>query len=59
MSRVICSPEVHPYLREHPEDVLSLRWWPELELWIGECPGCKTTLSVAEPECPPEQEAAA
>jgi hypothetical protein len=36
----------------------GLSWWPELELWIGECPGCKSTLAVAEPECPPEQEAA-
>lgn len=44
-----CGPEVHEYLRQHPEDLLRLRPWPELEIWIGECVGCHSTLAV-DPE---------
>ncbi len=41
-----CEAAVHIYLRQHPEGLLRLRPWRELQQDIGECPGCGTTLHV-------------
>jgi len=46
MSAVICDPALHPYLRQHPGDLLRLRPWAELRMDVGECPGCITTLCM-------------
>ena len=54
-----CTELTHAELRRQPREVLNVRWWPDLEIWIGECRECGSTLSVEEPECPPEQERAA
>lgn len=44
MTRASCGPEVHPYLKAHPGDLLNLRPWRDLRGDIGECPGCHTSL---------------
>lgn len=42
--RVVCGPEVHPYLRQHPGDLLHLRPDPFCRGDMGECPGCGSSL---------------
>ncbi len=46
MSRVICDPALHPYLKAHPEDLLNLKPFPLVRGDQGECPGCLTSLIV-------------